>query len=110
MPSVRPRRVVGEAEIVEHGRQEHQLAIDLRAVLLRKKLAEPVAAHDVVEEHVAGHQARELSGLAGNAAIGNFDIGDHAELLTIRVVFYRIFAIAIVMAAASSLGASKGDK
>jgi hypothetical protein len=31
-------------------------------------------------------------------------------LVTLRVVFYRVFAIAVVMAAASPPGASKGDK
>ena len=72
--AMRPRRVVGETEILEHGRKEHQLAVDLRALLLRKKLAESVAAHDAVEEHVAGHRARELLDLTVDAAIGNFDL------------------------------------
>src|SRR5580692_2082487 len=76
--AMRSRRVGGEAEVVEHRGQKHQLAVDLRIVLLRKKLAEPIATHDMVEEHVIGYRTREFLGLSGNTAIGSLDVRDHA--------------------------------
>ena len=50
-----PLRVLGETEVVQHGRQEHQLAVALRAFTLREKLAEPIAPHNVIEKNVAGN-------------------------------------------------------
>ena len=65
---------------MQDGREKHEFAVDFRAFLLSEEFGEPVRAHDVVEEHVAGDAARKLLGLLSDGAVRRFDVGDHENV------------------------------
>jgi hypothetical protein len=75
--AMRAAGMIGETEIVQHSRKKYHLAVDFRAFLLREDFGEPIATHDMVEEHVARIRPRELLGLTGDLAVRNLYICDH---------------------------------
>jgi hypothetical protein len=84
LEAMRPRHLGSKAEVVEHRRQKHQLAVDLDALFPREELSKPVAAHHMVEEHVVGDRAREFLSVASDLAVWGFDIRSHIPLLHLR--------------------------
>ncbi|MFF4121703.1 hypothetical protein ACFY0P_51185 [Streptomyces sp. NPDC001714] len=81
LESMRTQSVLRQTEVMQYRREEHQLTVHLRPLLLGKEFGEPVTPHDVIEESVAGYAPREFLGLAGDIAVRRGDIGYHGDSL-----------------------------